>query len=132
MLGTSGVMLLDLRKDAWERTEQTSKNLLQALELDITRNVEMYDLSLQAAVDNLASPGLAEVSPQMRQLVLFDRAATARDMGVMLVIDEHGDILADLDAVPPRKGNYADREYFKVHKVRADSASMSDNPSSLA
>ena len=119
MLGTSGMMLFDLRQDAWERAEQTSKNLVQVLERDIARNVELYDFSIQAAVDNLATPGLAEVSPQLRQLVLFDRAATARDMGVMLVIDEHGDILADIDAVPPREGNYADRKYFQVHKARA-------------
>lgn len=119
MLGTSGVMLLDLRQDAWEQAEQTSKNLLQVLERDIARNVELYDLSIQSAADNLSTPGLAEISPQLRQLVLFDRAATARDMGVMLVIDENGDILADLDAVPPRKGQYADREYFQVHKARA-------------
>ena len=119
MLATSGFMLLDLRQDAWEQAEQTSKNLVQVLENDIARNVELYDLSIQAAVDNLAAPGLAEVSPHLRQLVLFDRAATARDMGVMLVIDEHGDIIADLGAVPPRQANYADREYFRVHKARA-------------
>lgn len=119
MLAVSAFMLLDLRQDAWERAEQTSRNLLQALERDIARNVEMYDLSIQAAVDNIGSPGVAEVSPQLRQLILFDRAATARDMGVMVVIDEHGDIAADLDAVPPRKGNYADREYFRVHQLRA-------------
>lgn len=118
MLGTSGLMLLDLRQDVWERAEQTSKNLVQVLERDINRNIELYDLSIQAAVDNLATPGLADVSPHLRQLILFDRAATARDMGVMLVIDEHGDVAADLDAVPPRKGSYADREYFQVHRAR--------------
>ncbi len=118
MLGTSGLMLLDLRQDAWERAEQTSKNLVQVLERDINRNIELYDLSIQAAVDNLATPGLADVSPRLRQLILFDRAATARDMGVMLVIDERGDVVADLDAVPPRKGTYADREYFQVHRHR--------------
>ncbi len=43
MLGTSGLMLLDLRSDAWERAEQTSKNLIQVLERDIARNIELYD-----------------------------------------------------------------------------------------
>lgn len=119
MLAASGVMLLDLRRDAWDKAEQTSKNLVQVLERDIVRNVEMYDLSIQAAVDNLRTPGLAGLAPELRQLVLFDRAATARDMGVMIVIDEHGDIVADIDAVPPRKDNYADREYFQVQKARA-------------
>lgn len=119
MLAASGVMLLDLRRNAWDKAEQTSKNLVQVLERDIARNVEMYDLSIQAAVDNLRTPGLTGLAPELRQLVLFDRAATARDMGVMIVIDERGDIVADIDAVPPRKGNYADREYFQVHKARA-------------
>ena len=119
MLAASGLMLLDLRQDAWEKAEQTSKNLLQVLERDIGRNIEMYDLSIQAAADNLRAPGVAEANPQLRQLILFDRAATARDMGVMLVIDEHGDTIADIDAVPPRKSNSADREYFQVHKARS-------------
>ncbi|TXM97767.1 GGDEF domain-containing protein [Methylobacterium sp. WL64] len=119
MLAASGLMLLDLRHDAWDKAEQTSKNLVQVLERDIARNVEMYDLSIQAAVDNLKTSGLSEMAPALRQLILFDRAATARDMGVMIVIDEHGDIVADIDAIPPRKGNYIDREYFQVHRARA-------------
>ncbi|MCJ2134407.1 sensor domain-containing diguanylate cyclase [Methylobacterium sp. J-026] len=116
MVALSGVMLADLRQDAWDRAEQTSRNLVQVLERDIARNIEIYDLSLRAAVENLAAPGLAEAGPRLRQLILFDRAATARDMGVMLVIDEHGQILDDIGAVPPRQGNYADRAYFKVHE----------------
>ncbi len=120
MLVVSGLMLLDLRRDAWDKTEQTSRNLLQVIERDIARNVEMFDLSLQAVVDNLHTPGLASLDPAMRQLVLFDRAATARDMGVMLVMNEHGDVTEDIGAVPPRKGNYADREYFRAHRARND------------
>ena len=120
MLAVSGMMLHDLRQDVWDKAQQTSKNLLQVLERDIARNVELFDLSIQAAVDNLRAPGVEEVSPALRQLILFDRAATARDMGVMIVIDDHGDIIADLDAVPPRKGNFVDRDYFRAHKARAD------------
>ncbi|AWN37751.1 sensor domain-containing diguanylate cyclase [Methylobacterium radiodurans] len=119
MLVLSGLMLLDLRRDAWDKAEQTSKNLLQVIERDIARNVEIIDLSLQAIVDNLRTPGLDAVSSEMRQLVLFDRAGTARDVGVTLVLDEHGDIAADSGALPPRKGNYADREYFRVHREQA-------------
>ena len=119
MLAVSGLMLLDLRRDAWDKAEQTSRNLLQVLERDIARNIEMYDLSIQGTVDNLRAPGLAEAGAKLRQLILFDRAATARDMGVMLVLNEHGEIVADLDAVPPRSGNNADRAYFQVHQARA-------------
>jgi diguanylate cyclase (GGDEF)-like protein len=120
MLAVSTAMLLDMRRDAYEKAEQNSRNLLQVIERDIARNIELFDLSLGAVVENLRVPGLAEVSPELRQLVLFDRAATARDMGVMFVLDERGDVVIDEAAVPPRKGNYADRAYFRVHKARAD------------
>ena len=120
MLVVSALMLLDLRRDAWDKSEQTSKNLLQVIERDIARNVELIDLSLQAVVDNIRAPETAEASPRARQLILFDRSATAKDLGVMLVIDADGDIAVDAQALPPRKGNYADREYFTVHKARRD------------
>ncbi|MBY0362335.1 MAG: sensor domain-containing diguanylate cyclase, partial [Phreatobacter sp.] len=119
MLLICGQMLLDMRSDAWGKATQTSRNLLQVIERDIARNIEIFDLSIQAVVENLHTPGLDAVDPAMRQLVLFDRAATARDLGVLLVIDERGDIAVDAGAVPPRKGSYADREYFQVHKGRA-------------
>jgi hypothetical protein len=120
MLLISGLMLLDLKHDAWEKAEQTSKNLLQVIERDIARNVEIIDLTLHAVTDNLNAPGVAEATPELRQLILFDRAATARDMGVMLVINENGDVIIDAGMVPPRRANYADREYFRAHEERAD------------
>ncbi|WP_204268005.1 hypothetical protein, partial [Escherichia coli] len=46
MLMVSGLMLLDLRQDAWDKAEQTSRNLLQVIERDIARNVEVIDLTL--------------------------------------------------------------------------------------
>ena len=116
MLVVSGLMLLDLRRDAWEKAELTSRNLLQVIERDIARNVEIIDLSLQAVVENLRAPDIEAVSPAMRRLVLFDRAAAARDMGVLLVIDERGDIAVDAGALPPRRAIYADRGYFRAHK----------------
>lgn len=120
MLVLSGVMLLDLRRDAWDKAEQTARNLLQVLERDIARNVEIIDLGLQAAVDNLKVPGVAEATPALRRLILFDRAGTARDMGDMFVLDENGDGVAEAAHVAVRKVNYADRAYFQAHKARAD------------
>ncbi|MHC1999195.1 sensor domain-containing diguanylate cyclase [Methylobacterium sp. CM6241] len=120
MLVVSSLMLIDLRRDAWDKAEQTSHNLLQVIERDIARNVEIFDLSISAVVENLHAPGIDAVSPAMRQLILFDRASMARDMGVMLVINERGDVVEDAGAVPPRKGSYADREYFQAQRLRAD------------
>ncbi len=110
-------MLLDLRRDAWEKAGQTSGNLTQVIERDIARNGEILDLSLRAVVDNLRVPGVDALTPELRHLVLFDRAATAQDVGVMLVLDERGDIVEDAGAIPPRSGNYADRAYFAAHRA---------------
>jgi diguanylate cyclase (GGDEF)-like protein len=120
MLVVSGLMLLDLRQDAWDKADQTSRNLLQVIERDIARNVEIIDLTLRAVVDNLKAPGVAEASPELRQLVLFDRATTARDMGAMFVLDENGNSVFEADQVPARRVNYADREYFQAHQARND------------
>ncbi len=91
VLIVSASMLLDLRRDAWDKAEQTSRNLMQVIERDIARNVEIIDLSLRAVVDNLRAPETGEASPKARQMILFDRAASARDLGVMLVLDGNGD-----------------------------------------
>ncbi len=120
MLLICGQMLLDMRGDAWDKATQTSRNLLQVIERDIARNVEIIDLSLRAVVDNLSAPGISEIGPELRQLVLFDRAATATDMGVVLVLNDKGDTVFDSHAVPARRLNNADRDYFRAHAARAD------------
>jgi diguanylate cyclase (GGDEF)-like protein len=116
MLIVSALMLFNLRQDAWDRATQMSQNLLQVVERDLARNIEIIDLSLQGVVDNLRAPGVAQLSPELRQLVLFDRATTAKEMGVFLVIDENGTSIIDADAVPAREAHYADRDYFKAQK----------------
>ncbi|MCJ2035077.1 sensor domain-containing diguanylate cyclase [Methylobacterium sp. J-068] len=118
MLIVSGLMLLDLRQDAWDKAQETSRNLLQVIERDIARNIEIVDLSLRAVVDNLSAPGVSGISPELRQLVLFDRSVTATDIGVMLVLDENGDSIIDANAVPARHVNNADRDYFRTHRAQ--------------
>ncbi|BAQ46293.1 sensor domain-containing diguanylate cyclase [Methylobacterium aquaticum] len=111
------LMLLQLRQDAWDKAERTAQNLLQVIERDIDRNVEIIDLALKSVVENLQMYDLEEISPRFRQRILFDRAVNARDLGVMLVLDEHGNALYDAAGWPARRINGADREYFRAHKA---------------
>ncbi|MCC0804909.1 GGDEF domain-containing protein [Methylobacterium sp. W2] len=128
MLVVSGIMLLDLRKDAWEKAEQTSQNLLQVIERDIARNIEIIDLSLQGVTDNLKLPAIANLSPELRQLILFDRAISAQDMGVILVLDERGDSILDGHAIPARPTNNFDRDYFQAHKAQGGRGLLISQP----
>src|SRR5262249_12674078 len=61
-------------------------------------------------------PGIGDIDPQLRQLVLFDRSATARHLGALLVLDEKGDLVIDSRTINPPALNVADRDYFQVHQ----------------
>src|SRR5207248_9334006 len=60
-----GKVLLDARSAAWERAAQVATSLAATIESDIARNIESYDLSLQAVVENLAFPEITQISPEL-------------------------------------------------------------------
>ncbi|MCF4129201.1 sensor domain-containing diguanylate cyclase [Methylobacterium sp. SyP6R] len=120
MVAVCSAMLLDLRRDAWDKAEQTAQNLLQVIERDVDRNVEIIDLALRGVIENLTLPELEQIAPEYRQRILFDRAVNAKDLGVMLVLDENGDAAYDAANWPARRLNNAQRAYFQAH--RADPA----------
>jgi cache domain-containing protein len=108
--------LVDARNSAWQGALETTANLVAAVELDTLLNIESFDLSLQAVVDNLRQPGINQISPDLRQLVLFDRSANARHLDAILVIDESGHVRFDSRTVDPEPVYRADRDYFQFHE----------------
>ncbi len=67
-------MLADLRRDAWDSADQTSRNLLQVLERDIRaqhRDVRSLDPRGRRQPEG-AGPDRAD--PRLRQLILFETA----------------------------------------------------------
>lgn len=117
MVAVCAAMLLDLRRDAWDKAERTSRNLLQVIERDVDRNVEIIDLALRSVIESLALPDLEQIAPEHRQRILFDRAVNAKDLGVMLVLDENGDAAYDAANWPARRLNNAGRTYFQAHRA---------------
>ena len=107
--------LIDARNSAWQGALKTTANLVAAIEVDTLRNIESFDLSLQAVVDNLKHPGIDQISPDLRQLVLFDRSANARHLDAILVIDETGHVRFDSRTANPEPVYRADRDYFQFH-----------------
>src|SRR5476649_151796 len=86
-IGLSGIcvdLLVEMHKAAKERARDVASHLVAAIENDIKRNVETIDLSLQAVIDGLNRPDIDQLSPDLRQFVLFDRSATARNLGLIL------------------------------------------------
>ncbi|BBP57474.1 sensor domain-containing diguanylate cyclase [Pseudomonas sp. St316] len=119
------VTFLLIREHAAAQQEATraATNIVQLIDADVLRNAELYDLSLQGLVSAAKREDLKDISPAIRHLALFDRATAAPYKGDILLLDKHGDVIADSASITPRKGNYADREYFQSH-VQDPSPSM--------
>ncbi|WP_261540265.1 sensor domain-containing diguanylate cyclase [Burkholderia multivorans] len=120
LMGLCILQLFQSREDALDRARETSRNLALVAERDITRNVELYNLSLEAVLQGLRRPDVMAASPALRRGVLFDHAMTAQCLGSMLVLDAQGNIVLDSQSDVPRHGNFSDRKYFTVHRDRAD------------
>jgi diguanylate cyclase (GGDEF)-like protein len=130
-LGFSGIfagILWDMARRDRAKALDSATNLVATIANDISRNIELYDLSLQAVVDGLKLPEIYRVSPQLRHMVLFDRAATAKDLGSILVIDSAGQVTTDSAFEIPPAVNYAQRDFFQVHRQRSDAGLYISRP----
>ncbi|MFM0631023.1 sensor domain-containing diguanylate cyclase [Paraburkholderia xenovorans] len=109
-------VLFESRNDAYNHAEENARNLMLVIERDIARNIELYDLSLQAVADEVVDPQVMALPPRIRSGVLFDRAASGKYLGSIFVMSERGDIVLDSRFIPARVGNFADRDYFSFHR----------------
>ncbi|MCO5399338.1 sensor domain-containing diguanylate cyclase [Ralstonia soli] len=116
----TALSLWEMRTDALARARDSADNLSLILQRDIARNIEVYDLSLQAVIDGMQEPEVVALPPAIRQLVLFDRSTNAQDLGTLLVTNKTGDVVIDSRSVPPRHIHLGDRDYFQVHRGSPD------------
>ncbi|MBN3791961.1 hypothetical protein G3N94_34525 [Burkholderia sp. Ac-20353] len=120
LMGLCVLQLFQSRQDALDRARETSRNLGLMAERDISRNFELYDLSLQAVIQGMQRPDVMAAPAPLRCGVLFDHAMTAQFLGSMLVMDTAGNIILDSANDVPRQGNFGDRTYFKIHRDHPD------------
>ena len=112
--------LYDSRATAWSHAAETSNNLVIALQRDIGRTMQTFDLSLQAVQRGLRTPGLDLLNLEQRRQLLFDGSTSAKHFGSVFILDVNGGAAEDSRQSPPREGNFADRDYFIVHRDRSD------------
>ncbi|MDE1007329.1 MAG: diguanylate cyclase [Paraburkholderia fungorum] len=115
----AGLTLLTLssgRADALDHARETAQNLVSIISTDLERNVEIYDLSLEAMVDGARDPGTWTLPPGLRRAVLFDRATTAAYLGGAYVLGPDGRVLASQNDEIDASVSLGDRDYFLVHQ----------------
>lgn len=120
LCAVSAWMLWDMRRDAAHRSMIASQSLVRVLGRDIARNIELYDLSLRALVDGMKIPAVTQASPEIRHMILFDRATTAENFGHTLVFDADGKLILSSRSLDAPDLNYSDREYFQYHATHTD------------
>lgn len=111
------------RRDIWASAYTSARNLTGVLAADISRSLRSYDLSLQGVVERLREPGIERVKRETLQRLLFDRASGAQYLGVIGVLDEKGNVIYDSASVQRPSANFADRDFFTVHR-NADDVGM--------
>ena len=131
MIGFSAIcanVMLDMRRGEEELARQTLENLAAGIDADISRNIELYDLSLRAVASNLVMPEIKDVSKEIRHLILFDHAATAKHFGAIQVFDARGQADIDASSLDPGPENRGDEEYFQVHRDNPDTGLYISRP----
>ncbi|WCM22553.1 diguanylate cyclase [Paraburkholderia bryophila] len=119
MLAIFAAILGQARVDAFNHSAETSRNVAVLVERDIERNVELYNLSMQAVVDSLRDPEVRNSSVRLQRHALFDRLSTDRYLTEMVVIDATGRVVLDAASDTPRGGNFSGASFFTVHRESA-------------
>nr|WP_241024655.1 diguanylate cyclase [Burkholderia sp. Ac-20365] len=116
MAGLTLATLYAGRTDALNHARETSANLVSLISSDLSRNVEIYDLSLQEIVHRSQEPTVWHLPDALRRTVLFDRATLAAYLGGAYVIDEHGVLKATQEGPVNKDVRFDDRDYFVIHQ----------------
>lgn len=120
--------LLKSRQDTWAEADRSAQNVLHTLAAAIDRNLTIIELSMSGVEEALGINGLWALDPNVRHLLLFDRAASAQFLGSMLVLDDQGNIVFDSGSVVPRTGNFHDRDYFVAQREAPIGGSFLSKP----
>src|SRR5215831_6740353 len=101
-------VMLNMRHGDEVSARQSLENLASGIDADISRNIEVYDLSLRAVASDMVMPEIRDVPKTIRHLILFDHAATARHFGAIEVFDAAGKLIVDASTLDPLPENRAD------------------------
>jgi diguanylate cyclase (GGDEF)-like protein len=104
------------------------ENIATGIDADISRNIELYDLSLRAVVGNIVLPEISQLSRPIQHLILFDHTTNARHFGAIQVLDASGRLTIDASTLDPAPENFADADYFRVHRDSPDAGLFISRP----
>lgn len=116
------------RRTTWNQAYVSASNLTEVLAADISRTIRVYDLSLQGVIERLNEPGILDLPGATLHRFLFDRAASAEYLGTILILDQAGNVRYDSQSLVPPQVNFADRDFFQIHRDHPDAGMYISRP----
>lgn len=113
--------LLARERDSVELSAiRSSNNIVQLIESDILRNVELYDQSLKGLIWAVGRQELPNIPGPLRQRLLFNEAFVDRKRGDVLWLDKQGNVVGDSTSSVPRTANFGATGVFQAHQRDAN------------
>lgn len=107
---------------------RASSNVVQLIDTEVQRNIDLYDASLQGLIETAQNPDFRLAPPSLRRPMLFGKATGAPLRGDLLWVDAQGNVIADSLATAPRQANFASWPEFIAHREHADSGLIVSRP----
>jgi diguanylate cyclase (GGDEF)-like protein len=115
-------------QDAWTKARHNAENVVRALQTDIAHNIDLYDSSLRGIRAALDNPAVAGAAPEQRRLLLAGLAQSARHLGSIRILNAKGEVVADSEGVTSTDSNFAERDYFEIHRQSVDTGLYISGP----
>lgn len=109
-----GLTLWRSYQATWQLAVHSAENVLNTVAANIERNLTVIDLTLRGAEDAFTAEAVRNLTPEIRRMVLFDRAASARYLGALVILDRDGNLIEESGSSQQHQMNFADRDYFKA------------------
>ena len=108
--------LVQARQSNWTQASHSARNLARTVADELGRTIQSLGLSLAALAENSQVPGVMGLPANLRDMALFDRAATMSNLGYLLLLGEGGDVVATARPGGARLSNFGDRDFFTAHR----------------
>ncbi len=113
-------LVFDERQNALEVARASSSNLVAAAGRDISRNIEIIDLTIQKVIERIQRPDFPQLAPDLQRQLIFDQVATARYFAAIGVTDEKDRVVYQSRMADPSVIRVAHLDYAKIHHERSD------------
>ena len=117
--GICALVFAEMGEREYEHALKSSADVVASVAADIERNLELYDLSMQQVAKSVLRPDVQTLTPELRQMILFDASASARDLGPLRFLDKAGHVLADSTTLSPKHAPAA-QDVVNVHTFNTD------------